>query len=111
MCDEKSLDTSAEGGLYEGLSRSSLEEEMEAWLFDEARKPGDTGIVSLDDYDYVVYYIGKGDPYYQITIRNILQLQGMNEFVTSCSENITVEDPAKNLNYLLVQEAESGQNE
>lgn len=107
LSNEKSLDTSAEGGLYEGLSRSSLEEEMEDWLFDEARKQGDTGVVSLDDYDYVVYYIGKGDPYYQITIRNILQMQGMNEFVTSCSENITVEDPKKNLNYLLIQEAES----
>ena len=111
LCDEKSLDASVEGGLYEGLSRSSLDEEIGAWLFDETRKQGDTGIIVLDNYDYVVYYIGKDDPYYQISIRNTLQVQDMNDYVTSLSENIKVEDPKKHLNYLLVQEEESQSSE
>lgn len=106
LCDENTLETSVEGGLYEGLTFSSVDEALSGWLFDSARKLGDTtSIVGSDGYTYIMYFIGEGDPEYKITIRNNLISSNMSAYVQEISENIAVEDPKGKLNYLKVQAA------
>lgn len=106
LCDENTLDTSVEGGLYEGLTVSSMDQELSDWLFDSSRQLGDTAsIVGSDGYTYVMYFVGEGDPEYKITIRNNLISSNMNSYVQEISEKITVEDTSGKLNYLKVQAA------
>lgn len=106
LCDENTLDTSVEGGLYEGLTVSSMDEELSGWLFDSSRQLGDTAsIVGSDGYTYVIYFVGEGDPEYKTTIRSNLTLSNLNSYIQEISEKVTVEDPNGKLNYLKVQAA------
>lgn len=106
LCDEHTLDTSVKGGLYEGLTASSMDEAISGWLFDSERQLGDTtSITGGDGYTYVMYFVGEGDPEYKMTIRNNLISSNMNSYVQEISDRVTVEDPKGNLNYLKVQAA------
>jgi len=40
-------------------------EEFENWIYDEARKAGDTGVVKTDYGYHVMYFIGDGLPAWQ----------------------------------------------
>ena len=53
------------GGLYETVTKGEMVEPIDAWLFDEARQPGDTDIISYvgDNYTgtHVVYFVGEDE--------------------------------------------------
>lgn len=49
------------GGLYENVYRGQMTEEFENWLYDEARVPGDTGIVKSTYGYHVMYFVGDGE--------------------------------------------------
>ena len=57
--------SSSTGGLYETVSKGQMVEPIDTWLFDEARKPGDTEILSYDGSNYtgthVVYFVGTDE--------------------------------------------------
>lgn len=56
-------------GLYEKVMRGQMVSEFDEWLYDEARKPGDTGIIFSDDFGYhIMYYVGETDA----TARDVL---------------------------------------
>ena len=46
--------------IYEGVKKGDMVEAFENWLFDEARKTGDTGIVETEYGYHVMYFIGEG---------------------------------------------------
>jgi len=100
-----SADTSKTDGLYENLSDSSLDEELSAWLFDESRQAGDTGYIAVESTgtNYVVYYVGEGDPSWKAEIKSKLSSEAQSDYINALTENVTVEDPKGNLNYLKVQ--------
>lgn len=49
------------GGLYEGVARGETANEFNAWLFDENRAVGDTGIVESTYGWHIMEYLGEGD--------------------------------------------------
>ena len=49
------------GGLYEDVYPGQMIDAFDAWCFDDARQPGDTGIVKTDYGYHVMYFVGKGD--------------------------------------------------
>ncbi len=114
LCAEHSDDvyTAAEGGLYEGITKGSMREELSTWLFDGARAAGDTvsitttGETEEEKYTYVMYYVGQNDPAWKLSIRATLQNEAMNAYAEEISADIQVEDPKDRLNYLKA-EAES----
>ena len=53
-------DTAQDGGLLENQAPSDLSGDLPDWVFDEARKPGDTAVVRSDAGWNVVYYVGEG---------------------------------------------------
>ena len=114
LCAEHSDDvyTAAEGGLYEGITKGSMREELSTWLFDGARVAGDTvsitttGETEEEKYTYVMYYVGQNDPAWKLSIRATLQNEAMNAYAEEISADIQVEDPKGRLNYLKA-EAES----
>lgn len=100
---------SAEGGLYEGLTSTSMDANLSAWLFDSARAAGDTtAIVGGEGANsYVVYYVGTNQPEWSQKIKSTLLSTTMSEYLDEISKDYPVEDPKGNLNYLKVQAAES----
>ena len=66
------------GGLYENVVVGQMVPEIDSWLFDESRKPGDTEVVYVSASNYsgahVLYYVGEGEQY-NLTIAENLQLQ------------------------------------
>ena len=52
--------SAASGGLYEGVTKGQMVEEINDWLFDEARVPGDHAIVETEQFGWhIMYYEGK----------------------------------------------------
>lgn len=61
MADKYSSDTAA-GGLYENVYKGQMVTEFNDWIYDEARKPGDTEIVFSESYGYhIIYFVGEGE--------------------------------------------------
>ena len=60
LANEHSTDpgSNTNGGLYEGVSQGQMVESFDAWCFDSARKPGDTGIVKTNYGYHVMYFVG-----------------------------------------------------
>lgn len=52
------------GGLYEDIYPNQMVAEFNDWCFDDARKPGDTGIVKTEYGYHIMYYVGEGDETY-----------------------------------------------
>ncbi len=99
----------AEGGLVEGMLPGAAEDALTAWLYDSARKSGDTEVITPEDdgQTYVVYYVGPNDPSWILNIRSMLLSQRMADYTKEISQGFEVEDPKGNLNYLKVQAAQS----
>jgi hypothetical protein len=97
-------------GLYSNLSSSGMQEDMANWLFDESRKSGDTTVITLESenpLEYVIYYVGLGDPQWKETIKSTLLTDIINDYVDQLTAGITVEDPDGNLPYLKILEESS----
>lgn len=56
------------GGLYETVVKNQMVPPINEWLFDEARQPGDTTVVTYDGANYtgahVVYFVGTDEESY-----------------------------------------------
>lgn len=97
----------AEGGYYEAITSGGTQESIAEWLFDESRAAGDAAVVDTGDGNaYVLYYAGPNDAEWKLTIRDEILGETIENYLQEISENITVEDPKGNLNYLAVLEAE-----
>lgn len=59
-----------EGGLYENVCKDDMIEEFNDWIFDEARKEGDTGVVKTSYGFHVMYYQGTGLTAWKVTADN-----------------------------------------
>jgi hypothetical protein len=95
------------GGLFSGLSPSGMQEDMSAWLFAEDRKGGDTTAISTDTVEYVIYYVGLGNPEWKESIKSTLLEEATTNYVEDLTATITVEDPKGNLPYLRAEEEAS----
>lgn len=87
LAKANSADTGSvnEGGLYENVGRGEMVEEFDAWLYDEARKPGDTGIVFTDDFGYhIMYYVGEGRAYRDVLVDSTIR----DERYEACTEEL-----------------------
>ncbi len=61
LAKENSEDSSyAEGGLIPNITEGETVEAFDAWVYDEARRPGDAEVVKSDYGYHVIYYVGDG---------------------------------------------------
>lgn len=108
LCDKHSEDTMVEGGLYEALMNTSMDETLSAWLFDDSRAEGDTvSLKAADGYTYVMYYIGTNDPEWVLDAKQSELSTIMSDYLTEIKSDITVEDPNGKLNYFKVEAAQA----
>lgn len=99
LAEQYSSDTGSntEGGLYEGASPGDFVSEFDAWLFDDARVPGDVDILehSADSPSsgyygcHVVYYVGEDDPTWKFTARQNMHDEDMEAWLTALKESYT----------------------
>ncbi|MBR5410331.1 MAG: peptidylprolyl isomerase [Clostridia bacterium] len=63
LAAEASEDTgsSDNGGLYEDVPRGQMVQPFNDWIFDSARKPGDTGLVKTSYGWHLMYFVGAND--------------------------------------------------
>lgn len=96
--------TNANGGLYQELTKSTLNSTMSDWIFAEDRNPGDAITLEEEGATYVLYYVEEGRPEWQAKIANTLLSTDMDEYLTVLKDACEVTDPKGNLNYLTVQD-------
>jgi len=92
----------SEGGRYVGVRRSALHADMGDWIFDSARKEGDTTIISPDteEYTYVLYYVSPNEEEWVLDIQNTLLNEKVAAYMDELLETIEVSDPNGCLAYL-----------
>ena len=82
--------TAANGGLVENIMKASGDE-LEAWAYDESRKPGDTGIVETQYGYHVVYFVGEGTTFHDFIVETSMKNADFKAWHESLMENFTFE--------------------
>lgn len=96
LAEEKSGDSGSNqnGGLYENVPQGRMVSEFDQWIYDESRKPGDTGIVFNEDSNYcgyhIMYFVGDGDNYRDVLADSSLRSDDFSEWQTASLENYPV---------------------
>ena len=99
LADEKSYDT-AVGGLYEEVYHGMMVEEFNDWCFDEARQPGDTGVVYSQYGYHVMYFVGEGETYRRSMIISQLKEEDYNVWSEALIEGYDVTIVPEGTQYL-----------
>ena len=72
LAKANSEDNAADGGLYQSIYPGQMIDTFNEWIFDTARKPGDTGIVETTYGYHVMYFVKQNGQQWSANIRNIL---------------------------------------
>jgi hypothetical protein len=65
--------TNGGGGLYTDIEKGQMVAPFEEWVYNEARQPGDTGIVMTNYGWHVMYFVSRADePAWKADIRNTI---------------------------------------
>ncbi|MCH5274974.1 MAG: hypothetical protein J1E65_03980 [Lachnospiraceae bacterium] len=96
--------SSNSGGLYTNLNQNALGETLNNWVFDEARKAGDTVTITEQGVTYVLYYVGQGLPQWQAKISGTLLSETMSQYMLELEEKYEISDPKGRLVYLKTPE-------
>ncbi|MBR3865570.1 MAG: hypothetical protein IKM67_02520, partial [Clostridia bacterium] len=67
-------------------------EAFDAWIFDEARKVGDTAVVETEHGYHVMYFEGAGELQYIVNIKNTIASEKYTEKYTAFSEGMEAKD-------------------
>ena len=85
LATENSSD-SAEGGLYENVYHNQMVSEFNDWIFDPARKAGDTDIVKTTYGYHIIYFVGQGENYRRTQIIDDLKSSDYDAWTASLTE-------------------------
>ena len=80
----------SEGGLYENVNDGSMVKSLNDWIFDKARKPGDTGIVETEYGYHVMYYVSDSAPYWQVQVENAMRTDDYNQYFEGVADQYKV---------------------
>ena len=83
------------GGLYSNVGKGQMVEAFDAWIFDESRKEGDTGLVKTEFGYHIMYFAGGDDGWYRAAQPELVQSM-TQEALNALLENYPVE-PQKDL--------------
>lgn len=96
LAKEYSSDTSASaGGLIENVIKGQMTEAFENWMFDEARKVGDYGMVETDYGWHLMFFPGEGDlAVWEVTANSALAQKAASDYLAEKSASITFNQAA-----------------
>jgi len=102
LAEEHSGDSrDSEGNLanpvYDHVQKGSFTPNIDAWLFDSARKPGDVGLVDYNEENgnyygwHVVYYVGQNEPYWKKAVTDAKTSTEQSAWLKETQESVTGE--------------------
>lgn len=95
-------------GLYGGIAKGAVNDELYAWLSAPERKAGDTVAMNIEgEANYVMYYVGKTDPRWMSMIRNTLLTQTMDEYLNALMKDYLIEDPNGQLKFMALMQQQN----
>ncbi len=81
---------SAEDGLYENVMRGEMMDAFDAWMYEDGRAAGDTGIVKTDYGYHIMYLDGYGMPAWHREVKDILSQADYEEDYKALKEKYPV---------------------
>ena len=88
LARDNSQDSNAQqGGIYTGVYQGRMVETFNDWIFDSARKPGDSGIVKTDYGYHLMYYVGENEPVWMGSARSSLATADLDEWTDGLTES------------------------
>lgn len=93
LANEKSQDQDGKvtnGGLYENVKKGQMVKPFENWCFDEARKPGDHGLVRTE-YGYHVMYFVESEPIWYRYCLSGVQNQEVGDLIGAYVDQLTID--------------------
>ena len=97
LATEKTEDTASKesGGLYTNVYKGQMLKAFNDWCFDEARQPGDTGIVKTQYGYHIMYFVGDaGEDFLSYRADSLLRTQKYNDWETALTENYPIKENA-----------------
>lgn len=95
-------------GLYGGIAKGAVNDELYSWLSAPERKAGDTVAKNIEgEANYVMYYVGKTDPRWMSMIRNTLLTQTMDEYLNALMKDYLIEDPNGQLKFMALMQQQN----
>lgn len=79
------------GGLIEDFAEGTMVTEFNDWVFDPARKLGDTEIVKTTYGYHLIYFIDFGESEWRVTCRGNIESEHYQEFITELQAKYPVE--------------------
>ena len=83
--------SAASGGLHEDVYEGQMVTEFNDWVFDPARKPGDTGIVKTAYGYHIMYFVGDSMQAWKSSIDAVMRRDDYSEKYEELEGSITVE--------------------
>ena len=98
LAKEHSVDpgSTANGGLYQGVSAGQMVKNFNDWLFEEERKAGDYGLVRTEFGYHLMYYVG-GDHAWYIYGKDLARSGILNDMVAQALEENALEVHLENV--------------
>ena len=91
-------DGNYEGGLVEGIDKGAIGDEVDAWLYDSARKKGDCELIEVDGKGtYLIYFVGDNDVKWEYLANNYLVNDKYTEEYSKLEDKYTVKTLSKGL--------------
>jgi len=72
--------TDDSGVIYENVPKGQMVEAFENWMYDEARKAGDTGVVETEYGYHVMFFIGEGKIAWEVAVAEELLSEDLTEW-------------------------------
>ena len=91
------------GGLYQQVEQGQMFADFDAWIFDEARQEGDTGLVENPQSGqqgwHVIYFQGWDDPAWKLTVENTFRTDDTSEWMSEIQEGLEATE-GSGMNYV-----------
>jgi len=103
MAERYSEDTGSttNGGLYEHVGKGEMVESIDEWIFDEARKAGDTAIIESTYGQHIMYFVSATDDLYvNYVATEALKNNHVTETTEELVKNMKVVDLKGKIAYL-----------
>ena len=95
LAKEKTDDTGSKenGGLYEDIYPGQMVEKFEDWCYDEARKPGDTGLVETEYGWHIMFFVGDSETTYRdYMVETALRSEELTEWLNDLVEKAVLKE-------------------
>ena len=79
------------GGLYQGVYPGRMVETFNDWCFDQARQPGDTGLVDTDYGTHVMYFVGDDLAKWKTDVRTTLLQEAYEAKYEELKKAVTIQ--------------------